>query len=130
MHTDPIADMLTRIRNSLAVGKKEVRIPYSRVKFEIAKLLKETGYVLDAKKTPETMSQIVVTLRYKGKGNPGIRNIKRVSTPGRRVYANKETLPSVLGGIGIAIVSTSQGIMTNKEAKKLQLGGEVMCEIY
>lgn len=122
--------MLTRIRNSLAVGKKEVRIPYSRVKFEIAKLLKETGYVLDAKKTPETMSQIVVTLRYKGKGNPGIRNIKRVSTPGRRVYANKETLPSVLGGIGIAIVSTSQGIMTNKEAKKLQLGGEVMCEIY
>lgn len=130
MITDPIADMLTRIRNASTVGKKEVRIPYSKVKFEIAKLLQANGYLLAVEKTSEIMCEIVAKLSYKPNKQPAITSIKRVSRPGRRVYVKKDELPNVLGGIGIAIISTSHGIMTNKEAKKQRLGGEVMCEIY
>lgn len=128
--TDPIADMLTRIRNASAVGKTEVILPYSKLKFEIAKLLEKEGYIKSAEKTKNKFNEIIVKLRYHRNKKSYISYIKRISKPGRRVYAGKDDLPIVLNNIGIAIISTSKGLMTNKEAKNKKLGGEVICEIY
>lgn len=129
MHTDPISDMLTRIRNASMVRKAEVRIPYSNIKFAIAKILKEEGYVGSIEKVDVNHGEIVVGLKYED-GTSAIRNIKRISKPGRRAYAGYGDLPRVLSDHGIAIVSTSRGVMTNKEARKRKLGGEVLCEIF
>ena len=128
--TDPIADMLTRIRNAQAVRKPEVVLPFSKMKLAIAEIIKNKGYVRDVEKI-ETgqFPEIKIVLRYNGK-EPAISNIKRISKPGHRVYTTKEKLPIVLNNLGIAIVSTPQGIMTNKEAKRNNLGGEIICEIY
>jgi small subunit ribosomal protein S8 len=133
--TDPIADMLTRIRNAMAVKKPEVVLPFSRIKLEIAEILKTNGYVSQVKKVEKgedgnTHAQINIGLKYIGGKEPAISKLSRVSKPGLRVYAKKDNLPVVLNNIGIAIISTSQGLMTNKEAKKKHLGGEVICEIY
>lgn len=133
MMTDPIADMLTRMRNALAVRKPEVSMPLSRVKTEIAEILKRTGYIADcvvveAEDGRVSGRELVVTLKYEN-GRPAIQRLQRVSTPGRRVYAKKGELPVVLNHFGIAIVSTSRGMMTNKEAQQAGLGGEVLCEI-
>lgn len=128
--TDPISDMLTRIRNASAVVKPEVRIPYSKTKFAVAKILAEAGYIVSVDKDGEGVhAEIVVGLKYDGR-IPAIRNLKRVSTPGCRVYAGYSDLPRVLSDQGLAIVSTSQGIMNNKEARRRKLGGEVICEVY
>ena len=132
--TDPIADMLTRIRNAQAVSKAEAMVPYSNVKFAIAQILQQRGYVKDVERVPHAsvgtaFDQIRIVLKYQGK-EPAISNLKRVSTPGHRVYVAKDRLPIVLNNVGIAIISTSQGIMTNKDAKKKNLGGEVICDIY
>jgi len=132
--TDPIADMLTRIRNALAVRKPEVVLPFSKMKFTLAKILVETGYigkaeVLEKAASEKSFNEIKVTLKYLG-SEPAIRNLKRISRPGRRVYAKTDKLPTVLNKLGIAIISTPRGIMTNKEARKKHLGGEVICEIY
>ncbi len=130
--TDPIADMLTRIRNGLLAGKFEVRASYSALKFAIAKILEQEGYVERTEVTPASnpkFQDIVLTLKYNGK-QPAIREVKRVSKPGRRVYAKADALPSVRSGIGIAIVSTPNGLMTNKEARRRHLGGEVLCELF
>ncbi len=132
--TDPIADMLTRIRNASAVKKKQTFIPFSKIKLEILKILKSEGFIIGFDEIkPGTNDQkfggIDVILKYEG-GKSVITNIQKVSKPGRRIYADNENLPKVLNNIGIAIVSTSQGIMTNKKAKKLGLGGEIICEIY
>ncbi len=127
--TDPIADMLTRLRNAAAIRKEEITLPLSRVKFEIAKILEKEGYVAAVEKTEGPKANLKLRLRYGAEG-AAIRDIKRISKPGRRVYAVKTELPRVLNDLGIAIVSTSAGLMTNKEARKRGLGGEVVCEVF
>lgn len=131
MHTDPIADMLTRIRNAQAVKKSEVLIPFSKLKFEIAKILKHEDYIDEVSKIEETkFPQIKIVLKYKEDKEPVIRTIKRVSRPGQRVYVSNNKIPKVLNSLGVAVLSTSQGLMTNKEAKRKGLGGEIICEIW
>ncbi len=127
--TDPIADMLTRIRNAIRARKPAVELPYSGTKFSIAKLLEREGWVKQVEKIETRFGTIRIELKYEDAGSPAIRTIRRVSTPGRRVYVGKGKLPVVLGGMGMAIVSTSSGIMTSLDAHKKGLGGEVMCEI-
>ncbi len=129
MMTDPIADMLTRLRNAALVRKQEVVLPLSRVKFEIAKILEKEGYLTDVEKTTAHHGQLKMKLRF-SEGVAALRSVTRVSKPGRRVYATKSELPKVLNDHGIAVVSTSAGLMTNKEARKRGLGGEIVCEVY
>ncbi len=130
MVTDPIADMLTRIRNALMAKKEEVRIPASRMKREIARILKEEGFIEDFYVEDKgVQGEIVIKLKYY-KGESVIRGLRRVSKPGRRIYVSKEELPKVLGGLGIAVISTSKGVMTDKECRKLGIGGEYICEIW
>lgn len=131
--TDPIADYLTRIRNAVAAGHRLVEIPASRTKKEITKILFENGYILNYKleDTPNKQGIIKIALKYHPTTKvPAIRGLRRISTPGLRKYAPAKNLPRVLNGLGIAIISTSQGIMTDKEARKRNLGGEIMCYIY
>lgn len=128
--TDPIADMLTRIRNAIAAGKREVRLPNSKVKLSIAKQLKKSGYlsaVTTEKGTPR--DTLVITIHEAGE-NPVISEIQRVSTPGRRVYSSAAEIPRIKSGRGILLVSTSKGIMTDTEARKSRLGGELICKVY
>ena len=128
--TDPIADMLTRIRNAIAAGKREVRLPNSKVKLSIAKQLKKSGYlsaVTTEKGTPR--DTLVITIHEAGE-NPVISEIQRVSTPGRRVYSSAAEIPRIKSGRGILLVSTSKGIMTDTEARKNRLGGELICKVY
>jgi small subunit ribosomal protein S8 len=130
MMTDPISDMLTRIRNGAMARKAVVSMPYSLLKNAVAKILVAEGYVASADKVEGTVAkELRLELKYDGR-EPVIRSLKRVSTPGRRVYAPYRELAQVLSGHGIAIVSTSQGVMTDKEARKRRLGGEVLCEIF
>ena len=130
MHTDPISDFLTRIRNAQAARLDVLESPSSRMKFCIAKILEREGYLASVSERSEGVKKIIeVKLKYDGK-EPVIRSIKRVSTPGNRVYRGASELPRVLSDIGIAIISTSSGVMTNKEARKRKLGGEILCEIY
>ena len=129
--TDPIADMLTRIRNGSTARHTIVEIPSSRMKVEIARLMTEQGYVVGYEvKQGEHGEVIHVELKYAKNRERVISGIKRVSEPGRRVYAKKESLPKVLGGLGTAIISTSRGLVTSAEARKLGLGGEVICFIW
>ena len=126
---DPIADMLTRIRNAVMAKKSEVVIPSSRIKFAIAEILKRERFVRDVNFS-EDNNEIKIFLNYSGNGDSIIRNLKRISKPGRRVYSSRDKLYSVLGGSGIAIISTSQGLMTNNEARKTGVGGEILCEVF
>ena len=129
--TDPIADMLTRIRNASSAHHDLVEIPASRMKLDIARLLAEQGYVGKYVVKPATHGDvIVIELKYGKNRERVISGIKRVSKPGRRIYARKDTLPKVLGGLGTAIISTSRGLITSVEAKRLGLGGEVICFIW
>ena len=129
--TDPIADMLTRIRNASSAHHDLVEIPASRMKLDIARLLAEQGYVGKYEVKPATHGDvIVIELKYGKNRERVISGIKRVSKPGRRIYARKDTLPKVLGGLGTAIISTSRGLITSVEAKRLGLGGEVICFIW
>lgn len=135
---DPIADMLARLRNAAALKKPEVVLPMSKIKFNIAKLLEANGWItkaeaverLGAADKGSAFAELRIILKYKPDGTPMISSVKRISKSSRRVYVNKDELPRVLNGFGIAVISTSQGLMTNKEAKKRSLGGEVICEIY
>jgi len=128
---DPIADMLTQIRNAQAVGHKSCVIKFSKIKEEIIKILKAENYIRDYRiEEKDRKKNIRISLLYDREGNPAIRSIKRVSKPGRRVYCIKDKLPQVLKGLGIAIISTSRGLMTNKKARKEGVGGEVLCEVY
>ena len=127
--TDPIADMLTRIRNGQSAGKKSVSMPSSKLKVAIAKVLKEEGYI--AEYTTETRgshTEMTIVLKYFN-GVPVIEKVKRISTPGLRIYKSKDELPKVLGGLGIAIVSTSNGVMTDRAARAIGHGGEVICTV-
>ncbi len=136
--TDPIADMLTRIRNASLVKKHEVLLPMSKVKYEIAKLMKQEGLILDVevlknpgkKNNSSVFDELKLVLKYKKSGRSYINNLKRISKPGLRVYAKSDKLPRVLNNLGIAIISTPEGLMTNKMARKKGLGGEIICEIY
>jgi small subunit ribosomal protein S8 len=126
--TDPIADFLTRIRNGQSSGKTEVNVPTSKVKIAIAKVLKDEGYIEDFASTssPEGKPTLAVQLKYY-QGRPVIDRLERISRPGLRVYKGKDELPAVLGGLGIAIVSTSQGVMSDRQARAAGHGGEVIC---
>ncbi len=129
MMTDPISDMLARIRNALAAKKVDILLPHSKVKFHIAKILQNEGYVTNVEEISDgKFVQLHIGLKYTD-NQPGIQVIKRISKPGRRVYAKSDELPRVLADYGIAIVSTPNGMMTNKEARARHLGGEVICEI-
>ena len=128
--TDTIADMLTRIRNANQMRYEEVKVPASNIKKEIARILKEEGYIKDYKiDSDNTQGTIILTLKYTDKKERVITGLKRISKPGLRVYAKSDEIPSVLNGLGIAIISTSNGIMTDKEARKQNIGGEVLAYI-
>jgi small subunit ribosomal protein S8 len=128
--TDPIADMLTRIRNTAPLKKEKVVVPFSKIKFEIAKILEQEGYVKKVEKEEGKFPSISIELKYTPDKESIIKSLIRISKPGRRVYSEYHQLPKVLNGLGMAIVSTSAGLMTAKEAKKRKMGGEVICEIY
>ncbi|MCL2174233.1 30S ribosomal protein S8 [Candidatus Saccharibacteria bacterium] len=128
--TDPIADLLTRIRNAISIGKNEVRVPISKMKLTVAKELVRTGYLADAKTVKATpRDELVILINNEGE-NPTITEIARVSKPGRRVYARAADIPRVKSGRGVMLVSTSRGIMTGAEAIKNRLGGELICKVY
>jgi small subunit ribosomal protein S8 len=131
MFTDPIADYLTRVRNSQAAGHKVVDIPSSNMKKSITEILFDKGYILSYKFEDEVNYQgnIKIALKYNSK-TPAIKKLIRVSKPVKHKYTNKETMPRVINGLGIAIISTSKGVITDKEARNLNVGGEVICYVY
>ena len=133
MNTDPIADMLTRIRNANMVSLTEVEMPSSKLKVELAKLLKSEGYVEDyavIEKEGSVFKTLKITLKYDEKSKPVISNLKRVSRPGLRNYCKAKDIPQVLGGMGIAIISTSKGLLTDRKARKENVGGEIICYVW
>ncbi|HOP73580.1 MAG TPA: 30S ribosomal protein S8 [Bacillota bacterium] len=128
--TDPIADMLTRIRNATIVRDKVVEVPSSKIKKELAKIFKEEGYIADYEIIDDNKQGIIrLYLKYNGKEKV-ISGLKRISKPGLRVYAGKDEIPRVLGGLGIAVLSTSKGIMTDRQARAEGIGGEVICYVW
>lgn len=129
--TDPIADMLTRIRNAVAVGHERVVMPASKQKVNIAQILVDEGFI-DRYEVTENghRSELELVLRYVDRRRPVIEGLKRVSRPGHRVYAGAKELPRVQGGLGVAVVSTSKGLMPDREARKRRLGGEIVCEVW
>jgi small subunit ribosomal protein S8 len=129
--TDPIADMLTRIRNAIAAKHSRVDVPGSKLKMEVARILKEEGYINSFSVKGEGVKYMIrVFLRYDAKGQPSITHLSRVSRPGRRVYVGSNDIPKVLGGYGVNIVSTSQGLMSGKAARAAHVGGEILAEVY
>jgi small subunit ribosomal protein S8 len=131
MMTDPIADMLTRIRNAVRVERPFVEMPVSKVKRGLAEVLKREGYIWDwAEVESSPVRQLRLDLKYGPNGERVIRHIRRVSKPGRRIYSRSADLRPVLNGLGISIVSTSSGVMSDREARRMKLGGEVLCELW
>lgn len=131
MMTDPIADMLTRIRNSVLIKAEKVDIPASRLKVEIAKIMKEEGFIKSYKIIKDKKQGILrITLKYSQDNRPIVEGLKRISKPGRRVYVGKDEVPSVVGGMGIAVVTTPKGILTDKVCRREGVGGEVLCYIW
>lgn len=129
--TDPIADMLTRIRNGIQARHERVELPASKLKVEIAKILKSEGFISNYKLSDEKgQGTLRVYLKYSDDGEPVIHGIERVSRPGRRVYRTKTEIPRVLGGLGVAIVSTSKGVLAGHEAAKSGVGGEILCQVW
>lgn len=128
---DTIADMLTRIRNATLARHQKTQVPSTKMTRSIAKVLKEEGFIVDFDSAGEGITQhLVIALKYKKNRQPAIKALKRISKPGLRVYANHKEVPKVLGGIGISIISTSKGIMTDREARRQGVGGEVLCSVY
>ena len=131
MMTDPIADMLTRIRNAMRIERSDVTMPLSKVKRGLAEVLKREGFIWDWREVDQKpVSQLHIDLKYGPNGERVIRQIRRVSKPGRRVYSNASSLRPVLNGLGISIISTSRGVMSDREARQRKLGGEVLCELW
>ena len=129
--TDPIADMLTRIRNGITSHHERVELPASKLKVEVARILKSEGFIRNFKVNEEKPQPVLrIDLKYSEDGEPVIHGIERISRPGRRVYRNKQEIPSVLGGLGLAIVSTSKGVLAGHEAAKNGIGGEVLCQVW
>ena len=131
MQSDPIADMLTRIRNGMAARLNKVDIPGSKVKIELARILKEEGYVANYRVANDDKKQVLkVYLKYRPDRRPVITRLTRVSKPGRRVYVNSHSIPRVIGGMGVCVLTTSKGVMTGRQARKQRVGGEVLCTVY
>lgn len=131
MLTDPIADMLTRIRNAVMIRAEKVDVPASRIKLEIAKIMKEEGFIRAYKILKDKKQGILrITLKYTGDNEAVIAGIKRISKPGRRVYADKDSIPTVMGGVGISVLSTSRGVLGDKTCRREKVGGEVLCHIW
>lgn len=131
--TDPIADMFTRMRNAQALSRKEVRMPHSKMKRELAKILEKEGYILgykEAKQKASPAKELIIELKYDASKKPVIKKIARVSTPGQRIYLKNDKLPKILQGLGVAVVSTSQGLMSDHTARARKLGGEVICKVW
>lgn len=145
--TDPVADMITRIRNAFLAKKAEVAVPFSRLKLSVAEILVKEGYLMGIEKlsgaavmrSPRTSRRaakrdrvdlLLLTLKYDAMGRPAARHLERVSKPSRRVYVSKDEIPTVLSGLGIAILSTSRGVMTNRQARVMKVGGEILCKVY
>ena len=132
MMTDPIADMLTRIRNAVRIEHPHVNIPLSKVKLGLAEVLKREGYIWEytEREDERKFKQLVLDLKYGPNGERVIRHIKRISKPGRRVYNGAAALRPVLGGLGISVIGTSRGVISDREARQRNLGGEVLCEVW
>jgi len=129
--TDPISDMFTVIRNAQGVKKEKVDLPASKIKAEVLKIVKEIGYITNYRRIEDGKQGILrVYLRYSKRKDGMISGLKRISKPGRRVYVNKEKIPHVFGGTGVAILSTSKGILSDKDARRLKIGGEILCYIW
>lgn len=129
--TDPISDLLTRVRNGLSARHEKIDVPSSRFKVEIARILKDEGYIKNFKVLDDKGAGLLrVYLKYDDVGRPVIHGMTRVSRPGRRYYCGKDGLPEVLGGLGVAIVSTSQGLVTGQDAKRRGIGGEIVCSVW
>ena len=127
--SDPIGDMLARIKNSLMRNHKKVNLPSSNFKVKLAEVLKSEGYIIDYKITDEKKPNLQINLKYNS-GNPVISSIERVSKPGRRIFSSAESLPKINNGLGIAIVSTPKGVMTDIDARKQNIGGEIICKVF
>jgi len=131
MMTDPIADMLTRIRNAVAVGHERVTMPSSKMKESLAKILTAEGFIDRYEvKAEGPGSELMIVLRYGDRRQPALQGVKRISKPGHRVYRGASELPRVEGGLGVAVVSTSQGLLPDREARRRRLGGEIVCEVW
>lgn len=131
MVTDPIADLLTRIRNGIQRQHEFVEVPASRIKLEIARVLKQKGFIRDVKvREGKPVELLRIELRYLDDGQNVINGLQRISRPGRRVYVGKDGIPLVKGGIGVAILSTSKGIMTDQESRRQKIGGELLCKVW
>ena len=131
MTTDPIADFLTRLRNAVAAKHASLELPASRMRADLARILQEEGYVRDFQVVREgPQGTIRISLKYGPAGEPVLRGLRRVSRPGRRVYMGKDALPKVLGGLGICVVSTPRGVLTDRQAREMGVGGEVLCTIW
>lgn len=130
MMTDPISDMLTRIRNASIARLESTEMPLSNVKKNVAEILKAEGYVSDVRTSDDSFGKLTVVLKYGRDRKSAIAGIRRVSRPGRRVYVGHEQIPQVHNGLGIAILSTSQGVMTDRDARTKHLGGELLCEVW
>lgn len=130
MVTDPISDMLTRIRNALMLRKESVEVPHSKIKRELSRVLKENGYIADFYEvSDDKFKKIKLVLKYH-EGRSVIQGLKRISKPGRRVYVGTQEIPRVMGGMGVAVVSTSRGILTGHQARHLKVGGELLCYVW
>ena len=128
--SDPIGDMIARIKNAQLRNHKKVQLPSSKFKIKIAEVLKSEGYIIDYKVSPESnKSQLEISLKYNS-GNPVISSIQRVSKPGRRIFSRAESLPKINNGLGIAIISTPKGVMTDIDARKQKIGGEIICKVF
>ena len=130
MNTDPVADMLARIRNALLAHHEAVEIPHSKLKTRIAEILKQEGYISDFAVAGEEPQSLKVQLKYGEGRRPAIIGLRRTSRPGRRVYVRHKDIPSVLNGMGISIISTSSGVVTDRDARKQSIGGEILCEVW
>lgn len=130
VNTDPISDLLTRIRNANMAKHPFVKTPMSKIRYEIVKILKNEGYIKDYKVTKDKFPQIKIRLKYDESNKPVISSLKRVSKPSRRVYSGWSDVPRVLNGLGIAIISTSKGVLSDRESRRIKIGGEILCFIW
>lgn len=130
MYTDPISDMLTRIRNALGANKADLVMPYSKFKHSLANVLLEEGFLAGVNELPGRVKMLQVNLKYDQNGSPVISGLKRISTPGQRIYLPVAKIPRTNGGFGVTVVSTSKGLVTDKKARKDRIGGEVICQIW
>lgn len=130
MYTDPISDMLTRMRNALAAGKQDLVLPYSKFKHNLANLFLAEGFITGVNELPGRIKMLQINLKYDTNGSPVITGIKRVSSPGQRIYLPVTKIPRTNGGFGVTVVSTSRGLVSDKTARKERMGGEVICQVW